>query len=185
MRIDESITLIIRNLSGAFCYDQGKFYGSAAGLSLGIGIICVRAPYVLYNPETKRMGAVRGLALILTHECDLANNRFACEDLLICPIVPIEMLLVGFQNTDTDLPNFVDALAKDRVSRLFYLPPLGTHLQNGGVLPLNQITTTRIVWFKGRTEPVAALSEYAAYRVDLKLKNHLFRSKADRLPVLH
>lgn len=182
---DKRIRQHILNLHRQFRYQPGKFYGSSADLSLGVGVICARAPYVLYNPDEKRMGAVRGLALILTHECDLANDRFACEDLLVCPIIPLEDLLAAFAAVNNDLGGFAGALARDEVSRLFYLPPMGPVLKNGGVLPLNQITTTRIEWFRTKTQRIAALSEYAAFRIDRKLENHLLRSKADALPNFH
>ena len=179
---DRRIKKYIGELHRSFRYQPGRFYGSATNVSLGVGVICSKAPYVLYDPIRKRMGAVRGLALVLTHECDLANDRFACEDLLICPIIPVENLLAAFSKVEAHLENFIDALAKDMVSRLFYLPPLTPFLKNGGILPLNQITTTRIEWFSRKTERIAALSEYAAFRVDRKLENHLLRSKADQLP---
>jgi hypothetical protein len=54
----------------------GAYYGSAAHLAPGAGVIFSGVVYASYDPTSKRFEARRGSILILTHECDIDPARF-------------------------------------------------------------------------------------------------------------
>ena len=85
------------------------------------------------------------------------------------------------------LESFVTALAKNDVSRVFFLPPTPqvfgeVELTHGALLYLNQLCHTPVSLFSGSA--VCALSSYGLERLDAKLQNHLFRPKEEPLPVV-
>ena len=174
-----------------FAFNAGAFYGSAQGLSLGVGLIYDRICFPLYDDEDGLFDTVEGMVYVLTHECDLdqANERHFNKHVLICPVIKFEEFADDFISAQSEgaLFGIIPDIAQNNIFRLFYLPPIPRHvavdvLPYGGILFMNQICSTHVNVFVG--EPVCALSMYAVQRFDLKLQNHLFRPKAELLPRL-
>ena len=134
---------------------------------------------------------VSGLALVLTHECDIDQNneRFFNDLLLVFPIILLDDFCAECEN-DAGIGawgGILPAIARDDVYRAMYLPPLPPswacpEMEGGGVIYLNHITACRVQWFTNLSQQrVCSLSERGLYRFDIKLRNHLFREKANEL----
>ena len=175
----------------SFPFNQGAFYGSAAGLATGVGLILDGVAYPLFDENEQLFDTVAGVVYVLTHECDLdaANNRSFNEYALICPIICFREFALEFatNHSEAALFGFIPDLASNRIFRAAFIPPIDrVILPHGGILYLNQICSTHVMSFKtGISRPVCALSQYAQQIIDYKLVNHLFRPKADQLPRLH
>ena len=169
--------------------DAGTFYGEPAGLALGAGLILSNVEFPAYQPDEDRFVAWAGLVLVLSHECDLDqdNQRLLNDLALICPVRKLEALVemaaeAGYN--DNALTTFLGNLASRRVSRAMYLPPFPDVLPYGGFIYLNQFTHTSVKRLSAEdAQTVTALSAYAMRSVDYVLLEHLFRDKADRLPL--
>jgi hypothetical protein len=172
---------------------SGAWYGSAAKLAPGVGVIFNGVPYPIFNPETGRYQVHSGLVLILTHECDIDqdNIRAMNRSLLIAPLIKMSAFAANFSAT-AELQEAARALAREipanRVHRLMYLPPPSE------LLHVNDFPLGAFIYFNGITNAdvshltttgaraVCALSESGLYAIDTRLKNHLFRSKSEQLP---
>ena len=169
--------------------DAGAFYGPPGELALGAGLILSNIEFPSYQPDEDRFVVWAGPVLVLSHECDLdqSNQRLLNDLALICPIRRLDVLVemadaAGY--SDNALTTFLGNLASRKVSRAIYLPPLQDTLPYGGFIYLNQFTHTSVKRLSsGNTERVAALSVYAMQTVDYVLLEHLFRDKADQLPL--
>src|SRR5688572_21637579 len=81
----------------------GRFYSPGDAVGLGKGKIYDGLAYPLYEPDQGTFATAAGLAYVLTHECDVEpdNERLFNEELLVCPIVPLEHLVQAYE---ADLP---------------------------------------------------------------------------------
>ena len=175
--------IMLRNYS----FDAAKFYGSASSLSIGAGILYSGILFSKYNETDGVFDTVEGMVYVLTHECDISqlNERSFNKYVLICPIIKFDDWVTEFIDSKSEgqLFGFIPDIAKNNVYRVFYLPPIPSHINRnilpfGGLIYLNQITSTHINCFRERSaEPICALSTYGAYWIDQKLQNHLFRPK--------
>ena len=173
-----------------FPFNVGAFYGSAAGLALGVGIIIDGATYPLFEENERLFDTVAGPAYVLTHECDIdtANDRAFNDYVLICPILCFATFSREFaaEQSEAALFGFIPDLAANRIFRALYIPPVGTTLPHGGILYLNQICSTHVDMLRAPSaRALCALSQTAQRVVDFKLANHLLRPKTDILPRLH
>jgi hypothetical protein len=163
------------------------FWGAATGLSLGVGLLYSDVTYPLIDASTGRYDTVAGTILVLTHECDVSpdNARGLNEELLICPLIPFAEFMEEYVRTesiDTFKNSFVPSLSRDEIYRVMYLPPFETALlPQGALIYLNQICSTHVSMFAGNTA-VQAISAPGLEKVDRKIRNHLFRPKAEILP---
>lgn len=173
-----------------FPYIPGAFYGAAAGLSLGVGLIYDGVKYPLFDREEGLFDTAIGPSYILTHECDVdpANDRNFNDYILICPIMPFDNFALQFDDDHSEgaLMRFLPPLFSDKVFRVFYFPPFpGASMPYGGLIYLNQICSTHVSEFQTEAaQPICALSSYAQQILDRKIENHLLRPKAERLPKL-
>lgn len=163
----------------------GGFYGAADGMAIGAGIIAAPIRYPLFNASSHKFETVEGAAYVLTHECDIdaGNIRHFNDHFVICPVIPLESLVAAYDD-DGSVTGLVDAIAGNKVHRVFYLPPYSVDgLRNGGVLYLNQLASTHVSLFE-ITSPrnLCALSSYGQRSLDWKLENHFKRPKAEELP---
>jgi hypothetical protein len=169
----------------------GAFYGSADGLSLGSGLIFEGIPIPYFNADERQFEIHDSFALVITHECDVANDRAFNDHVLVCPIIP----MMAFAEThirahgyDSTL-NLTKEIAKNTVHRVFYLPPPIPLLGNmrdfnaGGLVYLNRITSAYVTFFFEAGRAICALSNYGLDRFDRKLTNHLLRPKDETLPI--
>ena len=174
-----------------FPYNAGAFYGGAAGLALGVGLVFSNVNYPLFDENERLFDTVSGAVYVLTHECDLdaANERAFNEYALICPIICFREFALEFASSHSEgaLFGFIPDLAANRIFRAIFVPPINREvLPFGGILYLNQISSTHVSAFRdGEAKLICALSTYAQRIIDYKLTNHLLRPKADQLPVLH
>lgn len=169
----------------------GAFYGSATGLALGAGLIYSDVPVAFYNRSESSFQILDVIALVLTHECDVANERAFNDHVVVCPILPLEDYVeeaVQAQSYDHAF-NLVRDIAGNRVNRVFFLPPTTSTVGGSPILPygglayLNRLASVDVIHFEeARAE--CAFSTYALERFDRKLTNHLLRPKSDRLPFL-
>jgi hypothetical protein len=74
---------ILRSLS---LDDEGSFYGSQRGLSIGAGLLFSSVTFPMFDQEIGRFRAQSGLVCVLSHECDLdpGNDRFLNGMALVC-----------------------------------------------------------------------------------------------------
>jgi hypothetical protein len=189
MSVDKILKAALENFDAL---KPGAYYGTASGLSLGAGLIYDNIPVASYNESDKQFEIRDSLALVITHECDVANDRAFNDHVLVCPILPMDAYAGGYidQHGFDSTYNLTKEIAKNNVHRVFYLPPPPNTLGDlrgfvpGGLIYLNMITATNVSFFKVAGQALCALSTYALERFDWKLANHLLRPKAEPLPRL-
>jgi hypothetical protein len=171
--------------------NAGAWYGPSDGLAPGAGLIFANIPYPLFNSDTKRFQIQSGLVLVLTHECDIdqANVREFNRSLLIAPLISMLAFAQNFEavKAEDGARQLAREIAANRVHRLMFLPP-PNELLNVAEIPLgafiyfNAITNTDIGYLsQNGARPICALSQMGLEALDLRLKNHLFRPKAQPL----
>jgi hypothetical protein len=80
------------------------------------------------------------------------------------------------------LKSFLFNLAQPKISRLMYFPPIASHLEHGGVLYFNQISSTKLKAFGlANVQKVGAVSAFGMFEVDKMLESHLLRAKEEDL----
>ena len=172
-----------------FPYQIGAFYGTSAGLALGVGLVVDGITFPLFDEEEALFDTAKGLVCVLTHECDLDNERAFNDYVLVCPIVGFEEFAKNYAERISEgaLAGLIPDLAGDRIYRALYVPPIDKDvLPFGGIIYLNQICSTHVSSFRAEgAKQVCALSSYAQQIIDIKLTNHLLRPKAEPLPQLH
>jgi hypothetical protein len=169
----------------------GAWYGHAGALAPGVGVIFDGIVYPLFNPITGRYQVQSGLVLILTHECDIDQNnvRVMNRGFLLAPLIPLNTFAANFSD---GLEEEARALARDiaanKIHRLMFLPPPNELLRIdnfplGAFLYFNAITNADVSHLSADgARAVCALSEIGLQALDARLKNHLFRPKAEQLP---
>jgi len=107
----------------------------------------------------------------------------------VCPLILFKDFVAEYERAmgAAALESFVAALAKNDVSRLFFLPPTprafgDVELTHGALLYLNQLCHTPVSLFSGSA--ICALSTYGLERLDAKFQSRLFRPKAESLPIV-
>jgi hypothetical protein len=170
----------------------GAFYGPAAGLVPGTGLIFSGVSYPTFNEDLNRYEARRGLVLILTHECDIeqANEREFNHSFIAAPLILMAAFARMFEEGGRENlgRNLARDIASDKVHRMFFLPPTGElmnsdYLHLGAFIYLNALTSGHINLLRAEgVQAECALSTYALNVLDQKLKNHLFRPPAQQLP---
>lgn len=172
-----------------FPYQIGAFYGTSAGLAVGVGLVVDGITFPMFDEEEELFDTVKGLVYVLTHECDLDNERAFNDYVLVCPIVGFDEFARDYAEKISEgaLQGLVPDLAADRIYRALYVPPISKDvIPFGGIIYLNQICSTHVSAFKAEgAKHICALSSYAQRIIDIKLTNHLLRPKADQLPLLH
>ena len=174
---------ILRSLS---LDDEGSFYGSARGLSLGAGLLYSDTVFPLFDEAEGRFKAQAGLVCVLSHECDVdpANVRFLNGMVLVCLVLPLRSVTeqaAAIEFPDGDLGAFLGNVARRRTPRCVYFPPHPSFLPEGGLLNLNLIASTHQSQLP-EANCVAALSAHAHRSVTAALEDHLTRPKAELLP---
>lgn len=174
---------ILRSLS---LDDEGSFYGSPRGLSLGSGLIYRDVTFPLFHQEERRFRAQSGLVCVFSHECDVdpANDRFLNGMVLVCVILPLSAVVDTAAATslpDDELGAFLGNVARRRTPRCVYFPGHPEFLPDGGLLNLNLIASTDRSELED-SKCVAALSAHAYRAVTAALEQHLTRPKAEILP---
>jgi hypothetical protein len=167
--------------------DVGRFFGSAQGLHLGAGLIYTNVRFPQYEPEAGLFDTVAGTVYVLTNECDVdqANDRAFNTHTLLCPIVPFDVFVATFQESEGEvgLLDFLGHLAERDIYRVLYIPHVGEALPFGGLMYLNQISSTHVSAFElDGAAPVSAVTPYGLTFIDTALENILFRPKAEPLP---
>ena len=166
-------------------YDYGRFYGNDLK-EIGAGQIYNNIRYPVFDKEDLLFNTAAGQALILSHECDIAqdNQRPFNEMALLCPIMRLESFTDTFNGymTQEKIRSFFCALGKDTIYRLLFLPPIPDSMPYGGVIYLNQITHTHIDAFHQKEVHLAGtVSSYGLNIIDYKVTNHLLRPKSSHL----
>lgn len=171
--------------------NSGAWYGAAGGLAPGVGVIFAGIPHPLFNPEINRYQVVSGLVLILTHECDIDQNnaRAMNTSFLVAPLIQMTAFAQIFASEAQQLAarNLARDVAANRVNRLMYLPPPNELLRVpeiplGAFIYFNAITHADVRHLTADgARPVCALSEIGLEVLDNRLKEHLFRPKAEQL----
>jgi hypothetical protein len=172
--------------------NSGAWYGQAGALAPGAGVIFRGIPYPIFNPSTDRYQVNSGLVLVLTHECDIDPNnaRAMNRGFLVAPLIQMNAFAANFE-TDELRDNgrsLACEIAANRVHRLMYLPPPIDLLRVndfplGAFIYFNAITNADVSHLTAAgAGAVCALSEAGMQVLDNRLKNHLFRPKAEQLP---
>lgn len=144
------------------------------------------------NPQTNRYQIQSGLVLILTHECDIdqSNVRAINRSFLVAPLIQMSAFAASFSagSLQENGRSLARDIASNRVHRLMYLPPPNELLRVsdfplGAFIYFNAITNADVSHLTGHAaRPVCALSELGLEMLDQRLKGHLFRPKAEKLP---
>lgn len=169
--------------------DFPRFYGPAAGLDWGAGLIVRGLAYPFYDTDEAEFAVGVGRAYIVSHECDIdpANDRPFNDTALICPIIPLEVLLDKYLagRTEDQVRSFINALGRRAVDRAAYIPTIADELPYGGVLYLNAMTHTNVAELNRKgVEKCCAVSAFGLRYVDAALNNALLkRPKAQSLPL--
>lgn len=182
MSLENAYTTLTKKLT----IEVGKFFSANPKLSVGAGTIYGNVRYPLLDTDQNIFDTVSGLVYVLTHECDVAqdNVRIFNSDLLICPIIPLEDFVAEYEEKlpHEQLIAFVVSLASRDVSRVIYIPTIPDALPYGGLLYLNQISSTNLSVFKLEdVKHVSAVTAYGLTIIDQAIQNHLLRPKAERL----
>jgi hypothetical protein len=164
----------------------GRFYSGGAAVGLGKGKIYKSIICPLFDPGQGHFVTIKTLAYVLTHECDVdqANERVFNDEVLVCPILPLHILIEEYEAALAGelLPAFLGNLGQRNVSRLAFLPAIPDVIDYGGVLYLNQISHTHRTAFDAEeAQQVCAVTAYGLEHMEYALENHLLRPKADRL----
>lgn len=161
------VTRLVRQARDCFRYRDmiGAYYGSAAGLALGVGLLYDNVRYPQYDEAAQDYATLEGRVYVLTHECDVdqGNARAFNDQVLIIPVIDFAIWAEEFcaARSEGELAGFIPDLAGDRVYRACYLPP-SAELPSGGIMALNTIASAHISEFAGgRAVPLCGLSEYA------------------------
>jgi len=177
MIVDDAYASICRALP----YEPGAFYGGTSDLGLGAGLLYANVRQPAFDSERRLYRTIRGLAYVITHECDTEqeNDRPFIDSVLICPIIRFEEFVD--EGGISNLLGFLGDVAQRRVPRLAYLPT-ASQLPYGGLLYLNRITSTHISAFdEAGTACIAAVSAIGLREIDVALQNLLLREKSDVL----
>jgi len=178
MTLDEAHGVVLDNLK----YQPGAFYGSAEGLPIGAGLFYSNVRQPAFDLTSRRFKTVRGLAYVVTHECDIsqANDRPFNDSVLICPLIRFDR----FVEESQALPNlgaFLGELATRDVFRAVYVPSIAD-AHYGAILYLNRITSIHVtVLEEDGVECIGAVSATGLREIDAALSNLLMREKADKL----
>lgn len=184
MDIDEAYAVLIEG-HGAF----PRFYGSAEGLALGVGLILDNAAYPVYDDAGGDFVVVEGMVYVVSHECDIAqeNERPFNDAALICPIIPLQNVLNEYLQgfPEDKVLSFVHQLANSKVDRAAYVPTIPDRLSHGGVLYFSTMTSTSVAeLFKPDVEARCAVSEPGLKYIDDRLHQAILkRPKDQRLPL--
>jgi hypothetical protein len=180
MRVEDAYTYV-RNASNS---NFGRFFSSGSSVGVGKGKIYSEALYPFFDIDESTYLTLSGMVYVLTHECDIEpeNAKFANEDVLIAPIVPLESLVTSYsaQKAADQLIAFLSNLGARNISRLIYLPPIADKLPYGGVIFLNQITNCHISTLL-EANSIATVTGFGLAEIEMILENHLLRPKAYRL----
>jgi hypothetical protein len=145
---------------------------------------------VLAVPETTqaRYRTAVGIALILTHECDIdqSNERFFNDLVLVCPVISLDDFCEECEQEQGvgSWGGILAQIAGDNLYRAMYLPPLQhatacPQMEGGGIVYLNHISPCRVTWISDpQAQAICSLSATGLRALDFKVQNHLLREKA-------
>lgn len=162
---------------------RGAFFSSASGRPLGAGILLEKCRLPYLDPGTQRFRTARGLACVITHECDIdQNNERSFNDKLI--VLPIIDFKIWYENAKRDFGDgkayelAVD-IVKDNIFRVLFLPAIShSTMEYGGILYLNEMTNTDVEDVNANANILAALTSYSFRILSYKIENHLLRPKS-------
>ena len=175
-----------RRVISSVAFEVGRFFFQGQDIALGKGKVYQGVRFPLYNDESALFDTIEGLVYVLTHECDIDQNneRLFNTEVLICPIIPFGDLISTYleEVPQGQFAGFLGNLGARNVSRVVYLPPWQPQLEFGGVMYLNQITSTHVSAFTLESvKPVCTLTAYGLQIVEWMIENHLLRPKAEPL----
>lgn len=184
MLVEDAYSLVIRSYPG----EVGRFYFPGTLLALGKGEILKDAIFAMFDEQRKTYRMAEGIAYVLTHECDVeeANQRIYNDDLLVCPLIPLEVVVEELEAelTEEQLTSFLSNLGARNVSRLIYFPPVRECFPFGAVMFLNRITNAPVGVLRTRSSLICALTGFGLTEVESALHNHLLRPKSERLALM-
>ena len=170
---------------------RDQFYGPQGEMALGTGIIIRSAALPVYVPEADAYGTGKGPALVLTHECDIDpdNIRPFSDKALVAPLIRLDAYLTSAKEecSAEEMISFATNVARGNTNRLLFLPRFGDEtspLFFGAIIDLNYLVSCGVTSL-AKSTVVCALSGYAIGALDRALQNHLFRPKADHVPLPH
>jgi hypothetical protein len=155
-------------------------------------LIYASIAYPIYVDERDEFETIEGIVYVLSHECDVAveNPKAFNDDILICPLIPFDATAEAYQKRygEKELRTWLSNLAKGKLYRLVYFSKVEQHLKYDAVMFLNQMSGTKVRMFtKAGAERVAALGEVGLWQLEVVLRNHFLRPKAEMWgsPPLH
>lgn len=168
----------------------GRYYVRPPSADPGAGLIYHNLRYPTFRKDQGLFATVRGLCVVLTHECDVepTNNKVYNDSFLICPIIPFELFVseVAGVLPPTNFEAYFANLAHRRIYQLLYIPVYPGVLPMGGVLHLNRISHTNVsVLELGEAAAVCCLSRDGLRQLDYALTTSLLRPKEDWIPRLN
>lgn len=159
--------------------DAGMYFGGAGEMAIGSGQIYRGVRYPVFDDERHVFMTVEGVVYVLTHECDVdgENHRPFNDDIAVVPIIPFDTFVADFLPSiavDNQM-GFLSNMARNNVSRVFYLPPFNG-CNHGGIMFLNQISSTKLSALeRAGVNLVTSLTEHGRRKLDYMIENHLLR----------
>jgi hypothetical protein len=183
MEAQQAFELATANSPPAF----DRFYGPVGDAGIGAGILLNNVEFPTYIAQQDGFGVLRGLVLVLTHECDLdqANDRIMNDAAIVCPVIPLESFAESLEAVldDQAAGVLLGNVTARYVNRLVYLPLIPDVLPLGGYLYLNMLTNTHYSKLASDdVQSVCMMSGDGLRELDYALERHLRRPKADRVP---
>jgi len=154
-----------------------------------VGIIVRGIAFPFYDTDVSEFAVAVGRAYIVSHECDIdpANDRPFNDAVLLCPIIPLEVVLERYlaRRTSEQAKSFISALGNRAVDRAAYIPTIADELPNGGVMYLNSMTHTNVAELaRENVHRCCAVSAFGLRYIDAALSNAILkRPKAQPLPL--
>lgn len=169
--------------------DFARFYGPDEGLDLGVGLILRGVAFPIYLDDEQEYATAVGTVYVVSHECDIDpdNARPFNDRVLICPIIPLEIVLEDYLPGigEEKLEGFIRHLGRRNIDRIAYIPPIADDLPYGGVLYFSAISHTHIAELT--RDPVTrscAVSAFGLRYIDTAMHQALLkRPKANVLPL--
>ncbi|KLT73588.1 hypothetical protein PL75_01150 [Neisseria arctica] len=137
----------------------------------------------IVNIETLKTTSIKGI--ILSNSCDISpeNKRDIPTNIIFAPIIKLDMYkdkLIQSGISKSRIDSKIDAIKKQRVTSLFYLPKLEEEFPES-IVVLDDVRSLPINYFQNKkleqqTNKIFTLSQFGFYLFLIKISIHFCRS---------
>ena len=134
--------------------------------------------FTIINFTTREDKQAKGVILSNTCDIDTSNKRKLPSNILYSPLIKLQSYKIRLQQageSEKSINGTIEAIQKQRISNIFYLPKLGEQLDESMIL-LDNIHTEPLTHFVGsNAEPIFTLNQFGFYIFIIKLSIHFTR----------